>query len=94
MDGADRSGDQSSATKSGGANNYAVIVRGANDDLTQADLRRRLADEVINDNGEIRLRAVRNVRDGVVVEGTSSADRQKLVESQAVRDAGLRLETP
>lgn len=91
---AGRAGEACGATEAAAPKSYAVIVRGKEDDLTRADVRQRLATEVLGEDRRIKLRSVRNVRDGVIVETASQADRKRLVESRAVRNAGLLLETP
>ena len=72
---------------------YAVIVKGVNDKMSSEEVRAKVLNEV-SGSVNVRVRAIRNVREGVAVETVSEKECQALRECARFGDAGLRVETP
>lgn len=73
---------------------YAVIVKGASEDLTTEEVRRRIG-EGVSGSVDVRVKNVKPARGGgVVIETPSERDRNVLQTAEGFREAGLRVETP
>ena len=88
------SGAGQGSTPAGQPKSFAVIVRGANKDLSTAEVRQRLQESVCPEV-DVCVRSIRLVRGGgVVIETASDRDRKRLTGSSTFHEVGLRAVEP
>lgn len=68
---------------------YAVIVKGANEDLTAREVKRRM-NEAIVDEVDVRVKKVRPAKDGVIVEMASDKEKGILTTCLNFRESAER----
>ena len=73
---------------------YAVILKGANEELSSNEVQQRLGDVMVGGEN-VRVKKLRPVRGGgVVIETPSDVDRRLLTQNAGLSEAGLRVEEP